>query len=918
MELKNYQIQVIRDLERFLELLIEKQSISSAYSTLWNEKGVNVGIDGMPPYKTELAGVPQVCFKVPTGGGKTFLAANSIKPIFDSMPHIHPKAVVWLVPSDAILTQTYRTLTDKNHDYRKKIDVDFGNKVEIYSKQQLLNGQNFNPTSVSDNLSVFVLSYDSFRTSKKDGRKAYQENGSLLPFVRFKQDSGSLLEDTDETALIQVIRKLNPVVIVDESHHATSKLSKEMLQNFNPSFVLDLTATPKNGSNIISFVDARQLKAENMVKLPVIVYNRKSQEDVFVSAISLRRKLENEAVEEQKNGGRYIRPIVLFQAQPRTNDDSTTYDKIKHTLIDMGIPESEIAIKTADRDELKNIDLSSHDCSIRYIITVNALKEGWDCPFAYILATVANRTSSIDVEQILGRILRLPNTRKNKREVLNLSYVITSSNAFYATLDKVVAGLNAAGFTSKDYRIDDYVEQDTEFPVEQAGNIQTELKLDNDVTDDTNNVSDEIDSLNVDFVREQISPFVNNENMESQSQSKVNDAVTDMLDHAKTQNELYWQDFEKTEEYLPVPPEVGNKMKHYKINQLYASEAGQLEIPQFMIETGRSLFSEHEHQVLTKENLYAGFSLLDKDTVIDFDSIDYTGWINSVSQNSESLIGIGNPDSQMYLLSDFIEDPIARIDIDDSDALPKAWKLQGFDSQNVKQWFDEQPSDRKMRLCKDMIIKKLSKNNAINDRDLEVYVDRIIQNLTEDQLTDMEQTPGIYVLKINKKVNSLLNEYAKKMFYEWVEQDKISCQPSYKLPREISPTNTIASIPKSLYNEEEKFDTEYERKVVMELSSLNNIKWWHRNMARKGFAINGAVNAYPDIMVRTESGKLLLIETKGDQLENSESREKAETGAKWAEMAGRMYKYYMVFETKNPGYNGAYSYEEFMRIVKEL
>ena len=885
MELKNYQIQVIRDLERFLELLIEKQSISSAYSALWNEKGVNVGMDGMPPYKTELAGVPQVCFKVPTGGGKTFLAANSIKPIFDSMPHIHPKAVVWLVPSDAILTQTYRTLTDKNHDYRKKIDVDFGNKVEIYSKQQLLNGQNFNPTSVSDNLSVFVLSYDSFRTSKKDGRKAYQENGSLLPFVRFKQDSGSLLEDTDETALIQVIRKLNPVVIVDESHHATSKLSKEMLQNFNPSFVLDLTATPKNGSNIISFVDARQLKAENMVKLPVIVYNRKSQEDVFVSAISLRRKLENEAVEEQKNGGRYIRPIVLFQAQPRTNDDSTTYDKIKHTLIDMGIPKSEIAIKTADRDELKNIDLSSHDCSIRYIITVNALKEGWDCPFAYILATVANRTSSIDVEQILGRILRLPNTRKNEREVLNLSYVITSSNAFYATLDKVVAGLNAAGFTSKDYRIDDYVEQNTEFPVEQAGNIQTELKLDNDVTDDTSNVSDEIDSLNVDFVREQISPFVNNENMESQSQSEVNDAVTDMLDHAKTQNELYWKDFEETEEYVPVPPEVGNKMKHYKVNQLYVSEAGQIEIPQFMIETGRSLFSEHEHQVLTKENLYVGFSLLDKDTVIDFDSID-----------SE----------------------IARIDIDDSDAMPKAWKLQGFDSQNVKQWFDEQPSDRKMRLCKDMIIKKLSKNNAVNDRDLEVYVDRIIQNLTEDQLTDMEQTPGIYVLKINKKVNSLLNEYAKKMFFEWVEQDKISCQSSYKLPKEISPTETIASIPKSLYNEEEKFDTEYERKVVMELSSLNNIKWWHRNMARKGFAINGAVNAYPDLMVRTESGKLLLIETKGDQLENSESREKAETGAKWAEMAGRMYKYYMVFETKNPGYNGAYSYEEFMRIVKEL
>ena len=82
MELKKYQLQVIKDLDRFLELLIEKQNISKAYNALWNEKGINVGIDGMPPYNPELAGVPQVCFKVPTGGGKTFLAANSLKPKF--------------------------------------------------------------------------------------------------------------------------------------------------------------------------------------------------------------------------------------------------------------------------------------------------------------------------------------------------------------------------------------------------------------------------------------------------------------------------------------------------------------------------------------------------------------------------------------------------------------------------------------------------------------------------------------------------------------------------------------------------------------------------------------------------------------------------------------------------------------------
>src|SRR5699024_1904227 len=122
---------------------------------------------------------------------------------------------------------------------------------------------------------------------------------------------------------------------------------------------------------------------------------------------------------------------------------------------DGGIPEQEIAIKTGDKDELKNVDLLSPECPVRYIITVNALKEGCDCPFAYVLATVANRSSAVDVEQILGRVLRLPYTRTNNSEVLNLSYVITSSADFHQTVKKVVAGLNSAGFSSHDCRAQD-------------------------------------------------------------------------------------------------------------------------------------------------------------------------------------------------------------------------------------------------------------------------------------------------------------------------------------------------------------------------------------------------------------------------------------------------------------------------------
>jgi type III restriction enzyme len=888
MELKNYQKNVVKDLRRFLDLLTEKQSIKEAYRYLWDEKGVVVGMNGMPFYNSVIPGVPHICMKVPTGGGKTFLAANSIKPIFDSMPNIHPRAVVWLVPSDAILTQTQISLMNPEHPYRKKIDVDFENRVEVYSKAQLLNGQNFNPTAVSEQLSILVLSYDSFRTNKKEGRKAYQENGNLASFTRYRMDAEMLLEDTDETALIQVIRMLNPLVIVDESHHATSKLSVEMLNNFNPSFVLDLTATPKEGSNIISFVDAKQLKKEQMVKLPVIVYNRKSQEDVFLSAISIRMKLEAEAKREQINSGRYIRPIVLFQAQPKNNDDSTTYEKIKNTLIEIGIPEEQIAIKTADKDEIKNINLLSEVCPIRYIITVNALKEGWDCPFAYVLATVANRTSTVDVEQILGRVLRLPYAKANRKDVLNLSYVITSSQDFYGTLDKVVTGLNNAGFSSKDYRVDDVAEESEN---SEKASDTSQIHVENFIDHKEVKIDEyEVPVINTNILKEQINSIINEvENVTEERITTENNVSTadKMLETAISQNNVYWEEMEYAEDSDTdeLPQEARDKMKIFKMNDIYLNEASSIRFPQFVMETEPSLFSAHEYSLLEKENLYVGFTLKDKDVQIDFSTMDAE---------------------------------LAKVDVDDStDAVPKAWRLQGFDSSYMKEWFDAQPSDKKLLHCKELICKKLSSFNFINDRELRTYVDRVIDNMTEDQLTDLEQSPYPYIKKIEEKVKNLLDIHSNKVFTDLLEQDIITCKPEYQLPSSINPTSTISSIPKSLYSEEESVN-EYERKVVWELSSLENVKWWHRNISRKGFAINGAVTAYPDLIVMTTSGKILMVEMKGDHLDNHESKAKAETGAKWASMVDRMFRYYMVFQTKEPGYQGAYAHDRFMDIVRKL
>ena len=873
MELKSYQKEVIADLARYLELVVELQSPSKAYQALWSEKNVMVGLGGMPAYVNDLPGVPHVCAKVPTGGGKTFIAASAVNTIFSAVPQRRAKALVWLVPSDAILTQTRKALENPAHPYRQRLDRDFGGRVQVYSKEQALMGQNLNPSAVMEQLSVFVLSYDSFRTSKKEGRKAYQENGYLADFSKWMDDPSVLLADTDETALIQVIRYLNPVVIVDESHHATSDLSVEMLQNFNPSFVFDLTATPKKKSNIISFVDAARLKKANMVKLPVIVYNRRSQADVYGDAIAIRAKLEAQAKREQETSGRYIRPIVLFQAQPRNSVDSTTYEKIKKTLVDGGIPEWEIAIKTGDKDELKNVDLLSPDCPIRYIITVNALKEGWDCPFAYVLATVANRTSSVDVEQILGRVLRLPNTQKNRSEVLNLSYVITSSADFHQTLEKVVTGLNSAGFSSRDYRA-----QDVETPAVVSAPESEQLSLTQLSVDEPE--LPEVDGTDLKARFEAAT--------QEAAQSVQEDAVASdpMLSQALEQNKTYEDEINQADNTAlsQAPLEVRDKMNQFRMNEEFAEEAATLHFPQFMLETGPSLFSE-AYEPLELEHLEGGFSLRDKDARVDFTTVSAE---------------------------------MARVDVDDSkDSTAKAWRLSGGDSAFFREWFNTQPSEKRLSLCKGIIKQKLSKMNCVNDRELDEYIDRVIGTMSEDQLSELEQSPYPYVVKIQGKVKELIAQHRSGVFDTWLEQDKISCLPNYALPAVISPTAFTSMVPKSLYTAEEDMN-EYEFKVVWALSELGNVKWWHRNISRLGFQINGPVHAYPDIIVMLHSGKVLMVETKGDHLDNDESKEKAKIGDQWAKLAGKQYKYYMVFETKQPDYPGAYSLKRFMEIVKGL
>jgi type III restriction enzyme len=880
MELKPYQQTVINDLGEFIDCLEKTGQIHSAYEKYWNSKGVSLfDIDGnnyIKPYDNSIKGVPRVTVKVPTAGGKTFIACNALKTIFDSFPLDKPKVVVWLVPSDTILQQTVKNLSDPSHPYRSKIDSHFGSAVKVYEKEALLQGASFGPTEVKEQLSILVLSVSSFAANNKETRKAFQENGYLQQFPQTYQQPERLLPNVDETALMQVINQLNPVVIVDESHNVESGLRIEMLNNINPSFVFDLTATPRDKSNIISFVDAIHLKKSNMVKLPVIVYNHQDTNEVISGAINLQKTLEAKAVLEEKNGGKYIRPIVLFQAQPKSNDDNITFEKIKEQLIASGIPEDQVKIKTSGKDEISKEDLMSRDCDVRYIITVNALKEGWDCPFAYVLASLANKSSAVDVEQILGRILRQPHVTKHQQELLNFSYVLTSSANFIATLDKIIEGLNKSGFSEKDYRTKEM--------------LQIESK--ESTTADTGSFEDlfkQATTVEIKTVKEDITEVINPETVkEIATSSKAQNQLDEIISLATQTNETFENTIAQLDQDEIIPTELANTMKSYQIKELFKTEVKDLLLPAFYIKVKQgSIFNdEGSLQLLSKNLLLKEFALSQQETAIDF------------TQTS----------SEMY-----------RIDLEEGkkdEYVPKYKKETNIVKEAFVKYISGLQPEAKINQLAGRILKLIRKVDAIPEPELLKYITAVLNNLDSDKLAELSHNELFYANRIKAKIDQLSELFSEKQFVMLLDKGAIVCKEHFKFPKKITPVKTEKGITKNLYEQEGEMN-DFEKKVINEIANLDSVVFWHRNLDRsKGFYLNGFINHYPDFIIKMKNGKIVLLETKGDDRDNSDSIKKIKLGEKWASKAGDQYRYFMVFN--NSKLDGAKSVVELLDTLRAM
>ncbi len=880
MELKNYQKLVLKDIDAYLDALMKTDGINAAWKEYWAGKGIGAGYAA---YYDDLAGTPNVCIKVPTGGGKTFLAASSVKTVFDKLPTGKTKFVVWLVPSDAILTQTVANLSNPNHPYRQRLDRDFGGRVNVYTKEQLLNAQNFKPADVMENLSIAIFCYASIRANpkSKDDKKIYQENGNLLGFAEMFNDKELLLADTPDTALLQVIRQMNPVVVVDESHNAKSELSIAMLQNLNPSFVLSMTATPTKRSNIISYVNARELKKENMVKLPVVVYNRPDRKSVIHDAVKLRGVLELKAQAESATNGSYVRPIVLFQAQPKTAEDSATFEKIKAKLVAMGIKAEEIAIKTADKDDLKTVDLMAANCPVRYIITVNALKEGWDCPFAYVLASLANKTSQVDVEQIVGRILRQPHARKHGEKLLNISYVLACSADFQATVKSVVEGLNGAGFSASDYRVAEAKDMESapsSEPVQATLDESSAVESGEQPTDNTDDDLSDVPDEKIDIPKQG----------DVEAQTKTDASIGEIINTAEAQGDDYEQNNKEADDdglfNLGVP-----NVKIQRMQPEFAAEAAQLEIPQFMVQDDAGMFGGDELLVpLNETALLDGFTLAAKDASVPF-NLAVSGAV--------------------------------RVDISESgDVTPKCKQLTKSELEYFSAQLATKTTDDRINVLLDMAATQLdSKIDFCRKKEIKDYVVRVAQQLpaAERSQLSLELLPS-FVQCVRDKIDKLAKQHKRSAFNDKINQNVVVCRANYKLPQTIQPIPAVTYIEKSLYTGEYADMNPEELSVIQAIASKENVKWWHRIKDRKGFCINGFINHYPDFMVYTDKGNVVMVEYKGADRDGSDSQAKAELGRIWADNAGQKYKYFMVFLKDGDAVQGALKIDAFLNTIEKL
>ncbi len=458
--LKDYQGNALTALDLFF-----RQLRTSGLEAAWKQCAPlqeKQGQTWQAAYNAEALGeTPAVCVRIPTGGGKTFLAAHAVARVGKTLADTDAPVALWLVPSDAIRSQTLASLSTPRNPCREALTSYFGERVRVCALDDLAT---VGPQEVGQSAIIVVATIQSFNVKEKTQRNVYSFDESfdrhfqgLIPQQEARLDRVSeadiaaqpYLTTADlgrvKASLANWLTLNRPIVIVDEAHNNRTDQAFRTLNNLHPSCVIELTATPATSSNVIFHVGASALQREDMIKLPIVLMEHPTGwKDAVRDAILTRDRLETMAAKEPE----YIRPVLLFQAEAK-NGEVTVEKLLDHLTSPDGekLERTQIAVATGDQKELNDIVLADPLCPIRFVITVEALKEGWDCPFAYVLCSLQDARSAKDVEQLLGRVMRMPYARPRLQSELGKAYAHIVAQGFARVADQLADRLvNNMGF----------------------------------------------------------------------------------------------------------------------------------------------------------------------------------------------------------------------------------------------------------------------------------------------------------------------------------------------------------------------------------------------------------------------------------------------------------------------------------------
>ncbi len=858
---KDYQNKTLESLARYLRRCRETgdpaRSFLEVTAQLWGAAHPYHPITGLPPGESFPADMPFVCLRVPTGGGKTVIAARALRVAREALLDTEHPLALWLVPSDAIRAQTLAAMRDRDHPLRQLLDEELG-VVEILDGDDALQ---VSPATLSGAATIIVATIQAFRVEKTEGRKVYANNGALMDhFTHIPRETKVRFPAGFPHSLANVLRLRRPLVVVDEAHNARSPLSMTVLERFRPRAILEFTATPeteKNPSNVLHSVSAAELKAEDMVKLPIVLEAQTGFKEIVASAIAMRGELEKEAAAEREATGEYIRPILLLQAEPRdqARPDALTVEVVEKALREEHhVPEEQIVVATGERRGLEGVDLNAESCAVRYVITQSALKEGWDCPFAYVLCSVAPLRSATAVEQLLGRVLRMPKARKKARPMLNRAYAYVRSPHFFAAAEALRDQLvKNSGFDRREAR--EFFAPSKPVQTEVAALVRADLRRRVKITLP--------EPLALAELPEAVREFV-----VSAEDGARTLTLTGAPSKAETEALVARAASEEAKEILRGA--LAELAAHERVMLAPAERGERFEVPQMMLELNGELVRPDEAEWLE------------------------AGWRLPLPPGEQDAPALDAPRP---------EDTVGLVDVEDGKVVTRqmpelARELQLIETQ--ENWTQAR------------LVAWLDRNIPHDDIDPQeacAYLDGVVSALLR------QHTLGRLVrerFELRRRIEARvaeLRKLARRHEYQRVlfnaeqggdaarrvrvrvgeghvfayDPDTYPCREVCKRSREFT---------KHFYeNVGELAEEGAEYRCARFLDGLPEVKWWVRNLERHpahSFWLQTSTDRfYPDFVCQLDDGRVLVVEYKGgDRSTNEDSQEKKRLGELWAARSG--------------------------------